>query len=196
METGGRSAEPLEICSTINISYTPLPSPTKNRILRKTNEQGLKTQGEGRAIPLSDPLPPYPGKAVYVGSENGLGIGEGVPSLIGGGEWFPPHPPRGGGLGPKVSFNVTTAGGGHPVGASSPRQERSRGRWLTVRGEHQGRSVPCMPRYDNAYYQTMRPGLGGRRRGTRRPGALVVFHQVRRPAVSASPGGPSAGHGV
>jgi hypothetical protein len=96
----------------MNISYTPLPSPRKNRILRKANEQGSKTQGEGRAIPLT--VPPYPhtlprhGKAVYVGSENGLGIGEGVPSLIVGGEWFPPPPPRGDGLGPKVSFNVTT----------------------------------------------------------------------------------------
>jgi hypothetical protein len=78
-----RSAEPLEICSAINISYTPIPSPRKNGILRKTNEQGSKTQGEGRAIPLSDPHPLLtlvcPGKAVYAGSENGLGIGEGVP---------------------------------------------------------------------------------------------------------------------
>jgi hypothetical protein len=55
-----RPAEPLEICSTINISYTPLPSPTKNRILRNANEQGSKTQGEGRAIPLSDPPTPLP----------------------------------------------------------------------------------------------------------------------------------------
>ena len=195
METGGRSAEPLEICSTINISYTPLPSPTKNRILRKTNEQGLKTQGEGRAIPLSDPLPPYPGKAVYVGLENDLGIGEGVPWLIGGGEWFPPHPPRGDGLGPKVSFNGATA----EVATRSAFHHHARsaaavGGWQSDVSARV--AVPCMPRYDNAYYQTMRPGLGGRRRGTRRPGALVVFHQVRRPAVSASPGGPSAGHGV
>lgn len=105
-----RSAAPLENCSTINISYTPLPSPRKNGILRKANEQGSKTQGEGRAVPLLDPLPPSPGKAVYVGSENGLGIGEGDPWLIGGGEWFPPHPPRGDGPASKVSFIVTTAG--------------------------------------------------------------------------------------
>ena len=74
-----RSAEPLEICSTINIRYTPLPSPTKNRILRKANEQGSKTQGEGRAVPLSDPPTPLPCNAFYASSENGLGIGEGVP---------------------------------------------------------------------------------------------------------------------
>ena len=56
------AAEPLEIYPTNNTSNTPLPSPTKNGILRKTNEQGAKTQGEGRAIPLSDPpTPPYPG---------------------------------------------------------------------------------------------------------------------------------------
>ena len=60
VETGGRYAKPLEICSTINISYTPLPSPRKNGILRKANEQGSKTQGEGRAIPLSDPPTPLP----------------------------------------------------------------------------------------------------------------------------------------
>jgi hypothetical protein len=51
-------AEPLEIYPTNNTSNSPLPSPRKNRILRKTNEQGSKTQGEGRAIALSDPLPP------------------------------------------------------------------------------------------------------------------------------------------
>ena len=74
------AAEPLEIYPTNNTSNTPLPSPTKNRILRKANEQGSKTEGEDRAIPLSDPLPPpHTGKAVYAGSENGLGIGEGVP---------------------------------------------------------------------------------------------------------------------
>ena len=55
------------------------------------------------------PTPSSRCKAVYAGSENGLGIGEGVPWLIGGGEWFPPHPPRGDGLGSKVSFNATTA---------------------------------------------------------------------------------------
>jgi hypothetical protein len=60
LEAGGRSAAPLENCSTINISYTPLPSPRKNGILRKANEQGSKTQGEGRAIPLLDPPTPLP----------------------------------------------------------------------------------------------------------------------------------------
>ena len=87
------------------------------------------------------PLPPYPGKAVYAGLENGLGIGEGVPWLIGGGEWFPPHPPRGDGLGSKVSFSAATTGLTHPVGAASPRQVRDRGRWLAVRRERQGGST-------------------------------------------------------
>ena len=59
--------------------------------------------------------------------------------MIGGGEWFHPHPPRGDGPGPKVSFNVTTTGGGHPVVASSPRQLRGRGRRLTVQRERLGR---------------------------------------------------------
>jgi hypothetical protein len=65
--------------------------------------------------------------------------------LIGGGEWFPPHPPRGDGLGSKVSFSAATTGLTHPVGAASPRQERGRGRWLTVRGERQGgRYLACL----------------------------------------------------
>ena len=58
--------------------------------------------------------------------------------MIGGGEWFPPHPPRGDGLGSKVSFNVTTAEVATRRRAASPRQERGRGRWLTVRRERQG----------------------------------------------------------
>ena len=54
------AAEPLEIYPTNNTSNTPLPSPTKNRILRKANEQGSKTQGEDRAVPLMTPLYPLP----------------------------------------------------------------------------------------------------------------------------------------
>ena len=65
--------------------------------------------------------------------------------MIGSGEWFPPHPPRGDGLGSKVSFSGTTTGPTHPVGAAPPHQERSRGRWLTVRGERQGgRYLVCL----------------------------------------------------
>jgi hypothetical protein len=64
--------------------------------------------------------------------------------LIGGGEWFPPHPPRGDGLGPKVSFSAATTGLTHPVGAASPRQVRDRGRWLAVRGERQGDYLACL----------------------------------------------------
>lgn len=60
--------------------------------------------------PSQYPYTPYTGKAVYVGSENGLGIGGGDPWLIGGGECFPPHPPRGDGPASKVSFIVTTTG--------------------------------------------------------------------------------------
>ena len=58
--------------------------------------------------------------------------------MIGGGEWFPPHPPRGDGLGSKVSFSAATTGTTHPVGAASPRQERDRGRRLTVQRERLG----------------------------------------------------------
>ena len=75
--------------------------------------------------------------------------------MIGGGEWFPPHPPRGDGPASKVSFIVTTAGHAHPVGASSPRQVRGCNRWPSVRRARQGEALPCMARYDNAYYQTV-----------------------------------------
>ena len=58
--------------------------------------------------------------------------------MIGGGEWFPPHPPRGDGLGSKVSFSAATVEVATRRRAASPRQERGRGRWLTVRGERLG----------------------------------------------------------
>jgi hypothetical protein len=56
---------------------------------------GSKTGVGGTAIPLFDPPPPKwhplpPGqKALYVGLENGLGIGEGVPIPIPGGRSLP-----------------------------------------------------------------------------------------------------------
>ena len=65
--------------------------------------------------------------------------------MIGGGEWFPPHPPRGDGPASKVSFSCVATGHAHPVGAASPRQVRGRIRWPSARGERQGsRYLACL----------------------------------------------------
>jgi hypothetical protein len=72
--------------------------------------RGRKRRVRVGLYPSQYPYTPYTGKAVYVGLENGLDIGEGDPWLIGGGECLYPHPPRGDGPASKVSFIVTTAG--------------------------------------------------------------------------------------
>jgi hypothetical protein len=106
--------------------------------------RGRKRRVRVGLYPYWTPLPPSPGKAVYVGSENGLGIGEGVPWLIGGGEWFPPHPPRGDGPAFKVSFIVTHTGphppgrrcvitpGAQPVAGGHQSEVSARGSWYLV----------------------------------------------------------------
>jgi hypothetical protein len=105
-----------------------------------------------RAYPYQYPGSPLHDKAFYVGLENGLGIGEGVPYPIrcrGG-------PYRGQGVGTvlaaKESLMGPTPAGLHP----SPGAQPSVGnlRCILV-------GTPRSARYDNAYYQTMGPSLAG-----------------------------------
>ena len=155
--------------------------------------RGRKRRVRVGLYPYWTPLPPSPGKAVYVGSENGLGIGEGVPWLIGGGECLHPHPPRGDGPGSKVSFSCVATGphtpgrrcvttpGAQPVAGGHQSEVSARGSWYLV---WQGTIMHII---------RLCPGPGGRSQGRHRPGELAVFRQVWRPAAWGAIEGPSAG---
>ena len=95
-------------------------------------------------------------KAVYVGAENGLGIGEGVPIAIrcrGG-------PYQGQGVGTvwaaKESIWSPWAAGLHPSPGAHPSVDILRGVLV---------GIPRSARYDNAYYQTLARSQVGRRTG-------------------------------
>ena len=117
--------------------------------------------------------------------------------MIGGGEWFPLHPPRGDGPALKVSFIVTTTGP-HPPGWRCVTNARCAASVGGHRSDVSAReSLPCMARYDNAYYQTMRPGRGGREiLGRHRPGEAGAFRLAPRPGAWGGLRDPSAGHGA
>jgi hypothetical protein len=154
---------------------------------------GSKTGVGGTAIPPIDPPPPkwHPpppsGKALYVGLESVLGIGEGVPIPIPGGRSLPwgwvvgtvraVRNPLPSATGRAPSFQVRS----HPAATCA----------VVLVG------IPRSARYDNAYYQTMTPSPGGweilGRHRASEPGAC---YQVRRPGASSIRSGLAVGLGL